>query len=509
MKHISRIILVGVVLFSIVAGFHRPSVFAATTISVASYGATCDGVSDDTSAIQAALDAAAAAGGGTVTLPNSACLLNSFAPSSHPWIFYNLHIPSNVTLQGTTGSELLQGPNGRQLIGNIPGAGYVENTVVAVGNDFASIHFQNVGAFYNLNATTVGSSSVNLSTASQAANFAVGDYVAMYEYTSGDVLPAQMSQVTGVNVASGQLTLADPVIRAFASPSLANVTSLASHDVAINNVIVQGAAPLAVTETFNFSASNNQFLSDTSIGGGNLAQLELNTVEHFTFAGNTIATINGPYIHQELCQRDSQNGAWTGNTFQETTVGFGEYAANITVTNNHIYLHPDGTGIGVSLSGMNVLFNGNDVYTIGNQIGSGLGFIVTDVYAPLNYYAYTGNIQITNNTIQCIANGNTCLLLVGNGTAASGNTITATGSATGVYVADSFASVTNNTIQIGGGTGITVYAPPFDAATVTGNTLSGTGSIGIYIGSLPASGGYQMYSNTITGFAIPMVIDPH
>jgi hypothetical protein len=79
-----------------------------------------------------------------------------------------------------------------------------------------------------------------------------------------------MTQITGVNVASGQLTLADPVIRAFATRSLANVTSFATHDVAINNVIVQGAAPLAVTEAFNFSASNNQFLSDASIGGGNL-----------------------------------------------------------------------------------------------------------------------------------------------------------------------------------------------------------------------------------------------
>ena len=349
-----------------------------------------------------------------MTLPGSTCLLNSFAPSSHPWIFYNLHIPSNVTLQGTAGSKRLQGPNGRQLIGNIPGASYIENTVVAVGNDFASIHYRNVGVFYSLNASTLGSPSVTLSAAAQAANFAVGDYVAMYEYTNDDVLPAQMSQVTGVNVASGQLTLADPVIRAFATPSLANVTSFATHDVAINNVIVQGATPLAVAEAFNFSASNNQFLSDTSIGGGNLAQFQLNTVEHFTFAGNTIAVVNGPYIQQELCQRDSQNGVWTGNIFEDTTVGFGEYAANITMTNNHIYLHPDGTGIGVSLSGMNVLFNGNDVHTVGNQTGgSGWGVIVADVYAPLNYYAYTGNIRITNNTIQCVANGNNCPVVNG------------------------------------------------------------------------------------------------
>jgi hypothetical protein len=90
------------------------------------------------------------------------------------------------------------------------------------------------------------------------------------------------------------LTLTDPVIRPFAAPFIANVTSLAAHDVAINEVIVQGADPLAVTETFNFSASNNQFLSDTSIGGGNISELEMSTVEHFTFSGNTFAAINGP-----------------------------------------------------------------------------------------------------------------------------------------------------------------------------------------------------------------------
>ncbi|HYK60343.1 MAG TPA: hypothetical protein VEV85_13005, partial [Bryobacteraceae bacterium] len=132
------------------------------------------------------------------------------------------------------------------------------------------------------------------STAAQAANFAVGDYVAIYEYTSGDVLPAQMSQVTGVDVASGQLTLADPVIRPFAAPSIAKVTSLAAHDIAINDVIVQGALPLAVSETFNFSASNDQFLSDTSIGGGNVNELLLNTVEHFTFSGTRSRLLTVP-----------------------------------------------------------------------------------------------------------------------------------------------------------------------------------------------------------------------
>ena len=129
---------------------------------------------------------------------------------------------------------------------------------------------------------------------------------------------------------------------------------------------------------------------------------------------------------------------------------------------------------------------------------------------------YTGNIQITNNTIQCAANGNNCVLLESAGSTVSGNTITATGSATGLYVAAPGASVTGNTFQMGTGTGILLYAPPVDAATVTGNKLNGTGRVGIYVRTPPAraaGGGDEVkrspsatgiYNNTITGFAIPL-----
>src|SRR5215472_8948798 len=103
MKLISRTVLVGLVSLNIAVALQGAS------ISVSTYGAQCDGVTDDTAAIQSALNAAAAAGGGTVTLPGSTCLLNSFTPSLHPWGFYNLHVPSGVTLQGVIASKLLQG----------------------------------------------------------------------------------------------------------------------------------------------------------------------------------------------------------------------------------------------------------------------------------------------------------------------------------------------------------------------------------------------------------------
>src|SRR6516165_3319527 len=148
------------------------------TFPVTSYGAKCDGTTDDTAAIQATLDAAAAAGGGTVTLPGAICLLNSSNPSSHPWDFYNLHIPSGVTLQGTTGSKLLQGPNGRHAV--VSGATYVQNSVLAVGNNYEVVTY-NGATFYALNAITAGNNSVTVSTAGNASNFGVGDVISVYE----------------------------------------------------------------------------------------------------------------------------------------------------------------------------------------------------------------------------------------------------------------------------------------------------------------------------------------
>ena len=159
MKLISRTVLVGLVSLNIAVAFRGASASAATTISVATYGAQCDGVTDDTAAIQSALNAAAAAGGGTVTLPGSTCLLNSFSPALHPWDFYNLTVPSGVTLQGVIGSKLLQGPGGRQSISKLPGATAISNSVIAVGNNYAAVNFQNRGngGFYSLQAMIVGS----------------------------------------------------------------------------------------------------------------------------------------------------------------------------------------------------------------------------------------------------------------------------------------------------------------------------------------------------------------
>ena len=112
------------------------------------------------------------------------------------------------------------------------------------------------GGFYSLRATVANTASVALATPSQATHFAAGDYVAIYSTTTGDVIPSESSQVVSVDVSTGQLTLSSPLARSFGTPSIANVTNLATVNSGVQNLIVQGAEVLASTEFFNFSAQD-------------------------------------------------------------------------------------------------------------------------------------------------------------------------------------------------------------------------------------------------------------
>jgi len=264
-------------------------------VNVRDFGAKGDGIADDTPAIQAAINAAAAApGGGIVDIPKGTYLLDSAYPASHPWSFHNLLIGSGVTLSGETGAKLLQGPRGRHALP--PRATAVGNRVLAFGPDYSVVRFQNPaynGGFYDLEATRASSSKVTLKPASVSEKFRPGDYVAIYESTSGDVIPTETGQVAAVVASTGELVLKEPLSRAFKTPSIANVTRLATTNVGLRNLIVEGAVPLTVMETFGFVAEDCRFVTDTSIGGANMFCYDMNTVNGFRFLRNEF-TSTGP-----------------------------------------------------------------------------------------------------------------------------------------------------------------------------------------------------------------------
>ncbi len=480
-------------------------------INVKDYGAKGDGISDDTGAIQAAINKLEASGGGTLNVPAGTYLLNSYQPSTHPWFFYNLRVGSNVLIAGAPGAKFLQGPGGRSPL--ISGATEVRNTVLVFGTaNYNAITFQDPllnGGFYSLTPTVATTTSVTLADPSQAVHFSAGDYVAIYATTSGDVIPTETSQVVSVNRTTGTLALASYLARSFASPSIANVTALATVNTGVQTLVVQGTEPLAATELFGFTAQDSQFISDTSIGGGNSYGLNMNTIENFRFSGIVIGSVGPSYTSIELPQRNSQHGEFDHTIFSVRSVGFGEYAADWTFTGNVFSIFPDASvSAGLALGGLDVIFTGNTVQ------GAGSVPLLADYVGPDEYAGYLGQIKILGNTIQCRADNSNCIALGTASPLVSNNQLTATGNAVGIKVEGVMAqsaSIQGNTIAIQTGMGIILNTQNIDNSVLLSNAICGSmGVAGIWVVSPPApnGGGDLISSNAIKGFDTSIYLDP-
>jgi hypothetical protein len=488
----------------------HPGVF-----NVKDFGAKGDGIQDDTPAIQSAINSATArADGGTVFFPKGTYLLNSAVPSSHPWAFYNLQIESNVTLSGETGAKLLQGPKGRRPVP--AGATGVRNSVLAFGADHEAIRFQNRalnGGFFALQATQASSTKVALKIRTESSKFRPGDYVAIYESTTGDVIPTETGKVAAVDASAGELGLKDPLSRPFLSPWIANVTRLATTKVGLKNLIVEGSEPLTVTETFEFAAEDCRFVNDTSIGGANVIDYNLNTLNGFRFIRNEFTSVGPGYAVMEMTQRNSRHGVWEGNTFDIVQGGMGEYAADIRFINNTIRLHPNArTNVGLMIGGKDIVFSGNRVSCEGNiTSGDGWGCLLADCIGP-GYERYVGNIRITDNTFDGQADGNGCVNLAAPDTSFTGNTLRMKGSALGIHAEGPLPqslTIKDNKLSMGSGGGILVASPRVDGSIITGNTITGSGAHAIYVASPPKpnAGKHVIYGNTVTGYRVELYLD--
>jgi hypothetical protein len=480
-----------------------------TTVNVRDFGARGNGAADDTYAIQAAINSLGAAGG-IVFVPAGTYLLNSYSPSAHGWFFYNLRIGSNITLQGEPGTTLVQGPGGRS--GIIRGAPEVRNTVLVIGSpNYVNNTFQDPaynGGLLPLRPASAGSSSVTLTYPSYAQRFAPGDFVYVLASPYGDPVLAESSQVAAVDYVSGTVTLQYTLARSFSSPSIAKVTGLATVNATVANIALVGAETLSANGAFNITVNDCQFISDTSIGGGNTYGLNLNTMRNFRFARNVFYSIGPSQLSYELPQRNSQNGTFDGNTFFARSVGFGEYAAHWTLANNHFWLYPGpGVSAGLGLGGLDVTFINNDVHG-----GAAYIPLIADFVGPDSYAAYVGSIRLLSNTIICQADNDNCIKLRSTNPTVADSRISTTGSAVGIKVEGPLpqaASIQRNNLSIQSGIGIISNSPGPDGSVFLNNTISGYGPIGIHVASpqYPSAGQNTISGNTITGFRYPISID--
>ena len=496
---------------------HRYNKNATLILNVLDFGADPTGNTDCRSKIQQAIDSLNASGGGVLKIPLGTYLLDSWTPSPHPWIFCNLRVGSNITIEADSGATLLQGENGRHPVLN--GATEVINTVLVVGTSNWSVTtFQNAaynGGYYDLAATNVNDTLIKFNSANSISNFKVGDYIAIYESKTGDVIPTETAKIISVDSSNGILGLNYPILRAFSNPSVVKVTGLATKNVAIKNLTIQGAIPLTGTEMFGFTAENCTLIVDKSIGGLNaLGLINMNTIIDYTFKRCTFTSIGG-YANAELPQRNSRYGAFDGCTFNVKSIGFGEYVANMSLVNNHIWLYPDSTtNAGIFLGGLDVDFSGNDVHGMKNLIAAnagGWGGLIVDVLAPSFYVPYTGKIKITNNTIDCKADGNSGIILLSDDPLLMNNNLTITGSANGIRSeGPTRARIEGNTVSVESGYGLLLSCDSLEGNSVVNNTLQGgTGSFGIYVVSpaAPNTGVDVFANNILTGFNTDFFLD--
>jgi hypothetical protein len=363
-------------------------------------------------------------------------------------------------------------------------------------------------------ATTAGSHQISFATAGEELNYAVGDYVALFQDQAvqsdsanicHDTCPMQVNLVTAVNSGgsgSHYIMVQDPVEYSFPSttyttgsgsypgPWIRNVTcgkstyglysppSCTIHDVGAKNFTVNANIfPWNINESWGITFDNITWnLSNcTPCGGGvqDSDQWGINTAMHWTLSNSTLNwQRNGSIQNQEAHQRESgyvlfknvtiqippgDTGGWTSISSAEWV--YEDTWDNVTLPN--LVRDPTGaqTAAFMIAGSHNTVKNSHITLTGGfntARCGSppSCGIVVTS-YGNLR--GYEGYYTIQNNTITGRADGGAMMSVISSGAAPANSNI-----------------VSGNQTKITGGNAYSVVMwIPSIGYTVTGNTNNG------------------------------------
>lgn len=505
-----------------------PSTASATvtngsTISVTTYGAKCDGSTDDGPAFRSALSAAASmAPPVTVTVPAATCIMGSQTSLNSGFNFY---VPSNVTLVGTTGvTKIKQNAAGRTNIGgpNASGCTAFVSCTAAIAN-WGSVtspnwHTDAAANYKQIQAPVYMATSITTATASDAAGFASGSYLAMWENASPpahDTQNAQFIKVAapGGNGSTGVIPLVDPVEVSFnpanGPPVINNITNRGLvHDNGASGIIFEEASLDWNNQTFSTNFKNVTFLVDyltldLSGTGGYNPVWQVNSIVDATWDGVTLTcspacqTNGSTYWALEGPQRESGNiliNNFTLSSSGFSNFSYGEWAKNITIQNSTFNCTEDsGTGRAPYCLGalsINGVVN-NNTFNVTGDYNATNGAILTEAGGSGFTFGntfYQGGNKFTNNTINnCTSTGGQCIFLNVSDTQVNGNTIkVASGNtAQGVFLNSSpyapCCGALANSFQVG------TAASPNNITTGGGNSIFVNPS---------SNGGWLVESNT-------------
>lgn len=194
------------------------SVISEQQVSVKSYGAVCNGITDDTSAVQAAINRAIALGGGTVFIPQGTCLITS------PLTVSSL----SVTILGVGLSSIIKNSN----------------------TSAAALAITTVGTVALRNVTISSSSAAS----SSAVTLAVGGTL-IADGASITGYAASITAVSGTSVYINNSTLTCALI---SNATRTTIIGSSVADGSTSGITISGASP-------------SLFITDTNVSGATYA----------------------------------------------------------------------------------------------------------------------------------------------------------------------------------------------------------------------------------------------
>jgi hypothetical protein len=334
----------------------------------------------------------------------------------------------------------------------------------------------------------------------------------------GGIIPGEPTVVTAVDSSTGTLSLQYPLARSFSAPYIVRVTSQATWNVGLKNLIVQGWWPLQMYGTFGAVIEGNTFIQDESYFHRGSSVIEMASVRQVLFENNVVRAQSGLQVPDQ----SGMDVTFDGDTFY-SNVGwnFGsEYVANITVQNSHLFLTGWSGTPGVVAGGVNATFSGNDVHVSSWNNPAGLPALFSDYYAGNSFYVpYNGQILVENNTFDCGASAlDYCVYSSLPQTALSNNQITATGTYTiGLFITAATGAAVSQTangnqISVVKADGVYLSAAQNDAAVIEGNTIQSSGgssciAVGNPTSGVPDHGSDVITQNTTSGCLLPISIN--